>query len=289
MARRNVGNYRASRGQGASVMVPARSRQSLFAAAGRVLLALLVLALVAVIVLGVREAFVQVNNQKINVVQIEGQLNHLSKQSLEETVNRFVEESLVSLDLARLKAGLETQPWVHSAEGRRVWPDRLIIRVREEGAIARWGEAQLLNQQGHTFAPPSIEQHLGLPDRSGPPGSEALMMRQYLQFNQLLYPLGVRISALELNERQAWTLRFGNAARSEALVNVEAKVGKEDVLERMRRLVVFLASVPVDELQEVESIDLRYGNGLAVMAASARKNNDMNEGGAYINEELVAR
>lgn len=288
MARRNVGNYRAPRSHGASVMAPPRSRQSLFAAAGRVLLVLLVLALVAVIALGVREAFVQVNNQKINVVQIEGQLNHLSKENLEETVNRFVEESLVSLDLARLKAGLEAQPWVQSAEVRRVWPDRLIIRVREEVAIARWGEGQLLNQQGQTFAPPSIEQHLTLPYLSGPPGSEALMMRQYLQFNQLLYPLGVRISALELSERQAWTLRFGSVARSEALLNVEAKVGKEDVLERMRRLVVFLAAVPIDELQAVESIDLRYGNGLAVMAASAGKN-DSNEGGSYINEELVVR
>lgn len=278
MSRRTVGNYRSARAHGASVAVPARNRDSLFAAAGRVLLALLALALAAVIAVGVREAFLQVNNQKINVVQIEGNLANLSRSELEETVTRFVADSLVSLDLGLLKSSLEAQPWIHSAEVRRVWPDRLIIRVREELPIARWGEDQLLNQDGQAFAPPSIERHRSLPFLSGPDGTQELMMRQYLQFNQLLYPLGVRITDITLSERQAWTIRFGNAARTGVPVDVVARVGKDDVLERMKRLVAFLEAVPAQELQSVASLDLRYTNGVAVMPLSP-------EAG----EELVAR
>lgn len=279
MSRRTVGNYRSGRAHGASVAVPARNRDSLFAAAGRVLLALLGLALTALIAVGVREAFQQVNNQKINVVQIEGNLANLSRSELEETVNRFVADSMVSLDLDLLKASLEAQPWIHSAEVRRVWPDRLIIRVREEVAIARWGESQLLNQEGLAFAPPNLDRHRSLPYLSGPEGSQALMMRQYLQFNQLLYPLGVRITDLELSERQAWTIRFGNAARAGAPIDVVARVGKEDVLSRMRRLVAFLESVSLDGLQSVASLDLRYSNGVAVMPAGS---GDATEGAGLV-------
>jgi cell division protein FtsQ len=265
VSRRIVGNYRGPRAHGASVAVPARNRESLFAAAGRVLLVMLGLALTALIAVGVREAFLQVNNQKINVVQIEGNLANLSRSELEETVSRFVADSLVSLDLDRLKASLEEQPWINSAEVRRVWPDRLIIRVREEVAIARWGENQLLNQEGKSFAPPSIEGHRNLPYLSGPPGSQELMMRQYLQFNQLLYPLGVRITDLELSDRQAWTLRFSNTTRNGVPVDVVVRVGKEDVLARMKRLVAFLETVSLEGLQDVASLDLRYSNGVAVM------------------------
>lgn len=265
MSRRIVGNYRGPRAHGASVAVPTRNRESLFAAAGRVLLALLGLALTALIAVGVREAFLQVNNQKINVVQIEGNLANLNRGELEETVSRFVADSLVSLDLDRLKASLEEQPWIHGAEVRRVWPDRLIIRVREEVPIARWGENQLLNQEGVAFEPPSIERHRNLPYLSGPGGSEELMMRQYLQFNQLLYPLGVRITDLELSDRQAWSLRFSNTTRNGVPIDVVARVGKEDVLARMKRLVAFLEAVSLEGLQEVASLDLRYSNGVAVM------------------------
>lgn len=281
MSRRTVGNYRSTRAHGASIAMPARNRDSLFAAAGRILLALLGLSLVAVIAVGVREAFLQVNNQKINVVQIEGDLANLSRPELEETVSRFVADSLVSLDLALLKSSLESQPWIHSAEVRRVWPDRLIIRVREEVAIARWREDQLLNQEGQAFAPPSIDKHQSLPYLSGPEGTQELMMRQYLQFNQLLYPMGVRITDIELSERKSWTIRFGNASRSGAPLDIVAKVGKDEVLERMKRLVTFLGSVPLQELQSVASLDLRYTNGVALMPG--------NTGAQQAEDGLVAR
>jgi len=262
MAERIVGNYRPPRGRGASVRQSPRSGRHWLASLGRALLTVLGLALTLLIGYGIREAFVTVNTQKISTVQIEGVLHFLSNTELEDAVNRFVETSLVALDLDLLKQELEARPWVHRAEVRRQWPDRLIIRIEEELAIARWGKGQLLNQQGRVFQPDTIAEQMQLPYLGGPAGSEQSVMQQYQQFNQLLYPLGVRMRELELNDRGAWTITFTNTAQGDNLVQV--KVGREDVLERMRRLVTFLESGAAAGMPLLASIDLRYMNGLAV-------------------------
>jgi cell division protein FtsQ len=288
MSNRIVGNYRSARARGASVSTPKRDQQHWFASFGRVMLAVFGLGLTVVIGFGVKEAFVRVNTQKINTVQIEGSLNFLSRTELEETVNRFVETSLVALDLDLLKQELEGKPWVNSAEVRRQWPDRLIIRIEEEVAIARWGNGQLLNQQGHVFAPEDIEEQMQLPYLSGPENSESLVMLQYLEFNQLLYPLGIRIRDLELNERGAWTITFTNAAQAASQVSVKVKVGREEVLDRLKRLVTFLESQTAEELLLVETIDLRYANGLAISHRSP-ESLPRNSGGKSGTDEVVAR
>jgi len=262
MADRIVGNYRPPRGRGASVRVPPTGGNNWFASAGRVFLAVFGLILTGLIGFGIKEAFITVNTQKISMVQIEGALHFLSRSELEEAVNQFVETSMVALDLDVLKQELEAEPWVSRADVRRQWPDRLIIRIEEEVAIARWGKGQLLNQQGRVFQPEDIAEQMQLPYLSGPDGSENMVMQQYQQFNQLLYPLGVRMRDLELNERGAWTITFTNTAQGDNLVQV--RVGRDEVLERMRRLVTLLESNSVANMPLLASIDLRYSNGLAV-------------------------
>ncbi len=283
MADRIVGNYRPSHGRGASVRVPPTGRNHWFASAGRVFLAVFGLILTGLIGFGIKEAFITVNTQKISTVQIEGALHFLSRSELEQAVNQFVATSMVALDLELLKQELEAEPWVSRADVRRQWPDRLIIRIEEEVAIARWGKGQLLNQQGRVFQPDDIAEQMQLPYLSGPDGTENMVMQQYQQFNQLLYPLGVRMRDLELNERGAWTITFTNTAQGDNLVQV--RVGRDDVLERLRRLVTLLESNSVSNMPLLANIDLRYGNGLAV---SFREEEPAPEG-ADSSKGLVAR
>src|SRR5690606_33729919 len=132
------------------------------------------------------------------------------------------------------------------------WPDRLIINVEEEVAIARWGEHSLLNQQGMIFTPQEIDSLIQLPLLSGPVEDAKEVMEQYLEFNQLLYPLGVRIRDLTMNARGAWTLTLTNG--------IEVRLGREQELARLRRLVVFLQAMGPEKLNDVAALDLRYRN-----------------------------
>lgn len=256
MSNRQVGTFRSSRARGASVSMPGRDHQSRYAFVGRLMIAVLGLGLTLLAGYGVIQAYHKVNAQKIETVQIEGTLNYVSETEIKDAVSRFVSASLVAIDLERLKSELETQPWINQVTVRREWPDRLVIHVEEEQAIARWNQKDLLNQQGQIFSPQSALDQLQLPRLTGPEQSEQAVMLQYLQFNQLLYPLGVRIRDLVLNERGAWTMTLTNGA--------EVRLGRDAVLERLRRLVVFLESGYGDQIVNTGSIDLRYRNGIAV-------------------------
>ncbi len=256
MSNRQVGTFRSGKARGASVKMPDLGNQGRYALVGRVMVTVLGLGLSVLAGYGVVQAYHKVNAQKIETVQIEGTLKYVSGEDIKEAVNRFASASLVTIDLDLLKAELETQPWISQVNVRREWPDRLVIQGEEEQPIARWNESHLLNQQGQIFSPESAMDELQLPRLTGPGQSEQTVMLQYLQFNQLLYPLGVRIRNLELNDRSAWTMTLTNGA--------EVRLGRDHVLDRLRRLVVFLESDYGKEAVNIGSIDLRYRNGIAV-------------------------
>ncbi|MES2625589.1 MAG: cell division protein FtsQ/DivIB [Pseudomonadota bacterium] len=253
---RQVGKFRSNTARGASVRMPAQDRQGRYAFIGRTLVALLGVGAAGIASFGIYLALQQVSGQKIENVVIEGEMNFVSEDEIKDTVSRFVSESLVALDLETLKQELEMLPWISRVAVQREWPDKLIINVEEELAIARWRDSELLNQQGQIFVPEEIQGLLNLPRLSGPVNSEKEVMEQYQKFNQLMYPLGVRIRDLSMNDRGALTMLLTNG--------VKVKLGKDDVLERVRRLVTFMESRYSSDLLNMESIDLRYTNGIAV-------------------------
>jgi cell division protein FtsQ len=280
MANRQVGNYRSSRARGASVPMPRQSRQGSFALLGKLLVAVLGLGLTAVTVVGIRQAVLKVNSQKIETVQIEGPLERVVEGSVKDAVNRFVATSLVAIDLDLLKQELEADPWIHEVNIRREWPGTLILAIEEEVPIARWGTRQLLNPAGQIFEPQDIAGFMQLPLLSGPQGSESMVMAQYQQFNQLLYPLGVRIRDLNRNARGALTLTLTNG--------LVVKLGRNEVLARMRRLVAFLQSPFREQINALQTIDLRYRNGLAVEPKSEQLSETTDEPEESEVDRLVA-
>ena len=205
-----------------------------------------------------------VSNQRVEQVNIEGEINHVSEREVLAAVNKYISESLLLVDMQRIKTDLESMPWIRTVTIRREWPDTLVLGVTEEKAIARWGDAQLLNQDGSIFSPASIVGLEQLAILTGPEGSERQVMEQYQLFNQLLYQRGLKIAELILNDRGAWRVMLGNG--------VEINVGKSDVMTRMRRLVAFIDPSFLEQMPVIESIDLRYVSGIAI------KNKSMNNG-----------
>jgi cell division protein FtsQ len=232
---------------------------------GRMVMVVFSVAVIGATAYGVNLAVHMVNDQRIEKVHIDGTLAFVSEDDIKRTIGDDVSTSLVSVDLDHIKQKLEALPWIRHAEVRRQWPDALDISVEEEIAIARWGKKQLLNQQGQVFEPERIDEELQLPLLAGPAGSEALVMRQYQEFNQLLYPLGMRIRDLTLHENGSYSLTLTNG--------VLVKLGRQDLLERLRRLVIFLESEFGKEMHDVEAIDLRYHNGVSVSSKPGKPTN----------------
>jgi len=251
-------NRKNRRGRGASIRAQKKSSplQEQMLVLKKVVLGVLLCSLLVLIGLNSKTLLDDVNQQRIEYVAIEGSLSQVTENDIKTAVFDFINRSMVAVDLLSIKEALEENAWIKTVSLRRKWPDTLIINVTEEVAIARWGEHQLLNQEGIIFSPPSIAAQFNLAELSGPDGSEKRVMQQYQVFNQLLFSKNLRIASLNLNSRGAWFLQLNN--------KVEVAVGSIQPVERLRRFAAVYERLFAADIENIESFDLRYEDGIAV-------------------------
>lgn len=177
--------------------------------------------------------------------------------------------------LEQIKSGLEELGWIHNVRVRKVWPDKLHIFVEKQVPLARWNETDFLNSDGEVFSSQYIDA-VSIPALKGPQGSERLVMWQFQKLNSVVGVTGQGIGSLELNDRGSWSFILGS---------VSVRLGKEDILERMRRLLRVYKEVGFSEkLLDIEEIDTRYPNGIAV-----RWKNGKCLSGCYANNHNLKR
>jgi cell division protein FtsQ len=200
-------------------------------------------------------------NRPISKVRMENTWQHIGEAEIRQLLSAYMGEGFFYFDVEKVKSDLETHPWVASVAAKRVWPDTLSLKVNEQVAIARWGESRLLNQHGEIFEPVSAAGNSNLPVLTGPEDSQFEVMEQYQRLSQLLFPAALRLSALYLSDRGSWELELND--------DFQVIVGRVDVLERTQRFVDFYVSQDTDLAQQIESVDLRYSNGVAVRNVSS--------------------
>jgi cell division protein FtsQ len=86
-------------------------------------------------------------------------------------------------------------------------------------------------------------------------------MQQYQVLSQMLRPLGFSVARLELRERGSWFLTTGAGS---AGPGIELLLGRDQLIEKMRRFIVIYDKTLKEQITNIASIDLRYANGLAV-------------------------
>jgi cell division protein FtsQ len=190
----------------------------------------------------------------INVVSIEGAVRRLPRERLQETVIRHLEGGILTQDLVALKRAVEELAWIHTASLRRVWPDRLVLSVREHEPLARWDDDGLVTAAGIVFRPGAGELPGGLPGLSGRDGQSVDVVRHYLDWRPRLEAVGLEIVSLALDARGAWGLWTDAGFR--------LALGKHRVEARMERFLRVYPSIAA--AGRPATVDMRYTNGLAV-------------------------
>lgn len=194
-------------------------------------------------------------SKPISKVRIENRWQRVSESDVTGILQQYIGAGFFDFDINGASRDLEVLPWVASVDVRRVWPDTLSLHLKEEVPIARWGAGELLNQYGELFSPTDTDDFAGLPLLEGPADSQDKVMQQYKQLSHALSPAGLKLNGLKLSHRQSWSLKI-NA--------MQVEVGRHDVLDRTQRFARFYAQQDRAETAQFGSIDLRYGNGIAV-------------------------
>lgn len=188
-------------------------------------------------------------------LHVEAPFEQVSRETVRALVAPHVSAGFFRSDMAAVRRALLGHPWVRTASVRRVWPDALHIRLTEEQAIARWGDDGLLNTRGEVFR----AAHRGdkaLPRLSGPERSSAQIAAFHAFARERLEPLGIRITALTMDERRSWEMTLASGIR--------VVLGTRDAEGQLARLARTYPASLAGRAAEIERIDLRYSNGFAV-------------------------
>ncbi|MAA66710.1 MAG: cell division protein FtsQ [Alteromonadaceae bacterium] len=195
-------------------------------------------------------------DRQIADIEIKGDLKGLDRDRLMGDVHSLIGRSFFATDLEDVKQLVEKEPWVESAAVRRVWPDRLAIEVREERPLAYWNKAQIIGRSGHVFQPENPQAAGALPRLSGPEDRVEEVVSVARKMATDLQEIGVGFAGLRLEKRGAWTLQMTNG--------IEVALGRDQVEKRFDRFVTVYQRRLASRAAEVERIDARYTNGVAV-------------------------
>ena len=193
-------------------------------------------------------------------IVVRGELRHANREEIAGALEG-VGGNFFAADLAAVRGRLEQVGWVRRVDARRVWPDRIEVRLEEHVAFARWGDSGFVNTFGEPFAAEMAgDAQRALPLFAGPAGTEGELARRYRRFTELLAPLGDRPERVVLTPRHAWQLRLATGLQVEL-----GRDGPEPVEQRLERFVdAFPASLGQLGRTRYERVDLRYPNGFAL-------------------------
>ena len=192
----------------------------------------------------------------LSKIMVGGNFNHLEEQELAELVNIEIYGGFLSMNLNQLRQELQSHPWIHQVSVRREWPSTLKVEVIEEVPIARWGKKGFLNRLGDQLSLPENSNLNSLPVLEAHFGSSQDMIAQYLLLAELLAPTDLRLTELQRDAVGAWQI--------ETAAGVRIVLGRDQIIEKIRRLIVVWGSGLDVQLNNIATIDLRYPNGLAV-------------------------
>jgi cell division protein FtsQ len=194
------------------------------------------------------------------------ELQHVNKLTLRNGVVGRIKGNFFTTNLEQVRVAFESVPWVRKATVRREWPDQLIVEVEEHEALGTWGEdGRLLSVKGDVFTANLAEADEGhaLPELEGPEGSEKEVLARFAELRAWFAPLQLAPGKLSLSSRYAWTVKLDNGM-SVALGREQDKTTLKKRVDRLVNIYPQLAKLLPDGIQ---TVDMRYPNGLALSSA----------------------
>ena len=199
----------------------------------------------------------------LSAIAVQGDVTHNNAVTLRANVAPKLAGNFFTVNLAQTRTVFESVPWVRQAVVQRQFPDRLKVMLQEHQAVAYWGpegDTRLVNSFGEVFEANQAEvEAADLPQLNGPTGQTPLVLQAYRQLSVQFEKLDMQLERLELTGQGSWRARLDSGAA------LELGHGSADEIEsRTQRFITTLSQVSSRYGRDLESADLRYGNGYAL-------------------------
>ncbi|MDZ7827207.1 MAG: cell division protein FtsQ/DivIB [Gammaproteobacteria bacterium] len=193
---------------------------------------------------------------ELSVVRVTGELTAAERDRAVELVSAYLPAGILDFDAAGLARRLGRNP------GSTLPACGGAGRTRSRSASCprwpspRWQDDALLSSRGRVIEPLELVGVDALPRLHGPDGSAGTIMERFIQASGMLSPLGMAVT--ELRADAAGNIRIGTDK------GIRIFLGSDALAARMRRVARVIEQELHGRLADVERIDARYDNGIAV-------------------------
>ena len=208
----------------------------------------------------------------IDQLKITGRFRYLDPVRVEQAVRDVAAGNFFSVNLREIEDRVETLSWVQDAAVRREWPDTLLVRVREQRPVMRWGKDRWVNADGEVIRLPDNAELANAITLSGTPRNASLMLHTAIRWKRQLQNSGLHLHAVSLSGSHAWTLTVFDPEHRQAF---QILLGREEPEYRLRRFQYLFADQFRGTRQRLDRVDARYPDGLAIKATQVEAEGDV--------------
>ena len=179
---------------------------------------------------------------------------HVKISELETLIEPLLDKKL-TLNLNAIKKTLESQPWVKSAEVRRLIWNNIQIKIQEQDIALRWGETGYISQGGELFFPEKMVESNALQIFSNRTDPESIknLYSDFNHYKQLLSPM--QIESMRRSYIDVLSIK----------PNIELVLGYRMQKQRILRFKKIYQKLPKNKKKGKKVVfDLRYPKGFAL-------------------------
>jgi cell division protein FtsQ len=209
----------------------------------------------------------------LKTIRIEGaentELRRVNPLTIRASALPRIKGNFFTTNLDTVRIAFEAVPWVRKAMVRREWPNKLVVAIEEHQPLGTWGsDGRLLSVKGDVFTAnlAEAEEDGELPEFSGPEGSEKEVVARFAELRTWFAPIKLVPESVQLSSRFAWSVKLNNGMA----VDLGREQSKTTLKERVQRLAGIYPQLLARLQGGIESVDMRYPNGLAVRATGLK-------------------
>ncbi len=216
------------------------------------------------------------DNFPIRKIELVNKLENQSSRELQTVSAKAINGGFFSLNVEQFRSDLmQKLPWVKSVSVRKIWPDKLLISIKEHKPVVRWQSVDnrpddkkgmpqenysLLSSEGIVFKPELTAKQRETFNKmallSGMNESAKQIMQLCYVMNEHLQQINAAISRCGMNARRTWQLILNNG--------ITLKLGKERIMPRLDRFIRSLNGPLKKYINRIAYADLRYSNGFSI-------------------------
>lgn len=191
------------------------------------------------------------------VVQPTG-LTQAERQSLANLLKQQQTDTFFATDLSAITKASEQLSWLDEVRVTRDWRQGIVVQALPKQPVARFGSERFVDAKGEVFTP--LEERRLADEHwttlQGDPSQAKSIMQQMQQVNSWFAPLNLTVEDMILTPRMTWLIRFDTGLR--------VVVDGENTTQKLMMLSQLLQTELHPRLNEMQVLDLRYKNGMAI-------------------------